>query len=76
MGLVRERTRRPLTNLHLRDLDDAQYLKALLQWRAGRRLYKPQRTMYGVPTLHQAKMIERFVDDLVRDLRRHAARRR
>jgi len=74
---MRSHTRRPpLTNIHLRDIEDFKYLKAMLQYRAGRRDFKPQRSMYGVSTLHQARMIERFVDDLVRDLRRHGARRR
>jgi len=68
------RTRPPLTNIHLGQQGDLRYLKALLQWCARRRDFKPQRSMYGV-SRHQAAMIERYVRDLVTDLRRHDARR-
>ena len=63
-----------LTNIHLSESSDLRYLKALLQWKAARRMVKPARASYGVGRV-QAAMIERYANDLVKDLRRHGARR-
>lgn len=58
----------PLTNLHLGKVGDLRYLKAYLQYLAGRRESPPSRWIYKVGK-HQAILIERYAQGLVNELR-------
>lgn len=59
----------PLDNIHLSESGDLRYLKAHLQYLAGRREFAPARWSYNV-SKNQAIVIRRYAEGLVKDLRR------